>query len=58
MKTTKAPEKIYVSNYSSGLTYNWHPECLAEKDIEYIHADTFIEKACKFLTPPFKDVMI
>ena len=44
-----APEKIYISNYSSGLTYNWHPERLAIKDIEYIRTDAFIEKACEFI---------
>ena len=46
MKANGAPEKIYISNYSSGLTYNWHPERLAIKDIEYIRTDAFIEKAC------------
>ena len=40
-----APEKIYVSNYSSGLTYNWHNERLAVNDIEYTRTDAFIEKA-------------
>lgn len=44
-----APEKIYVSNYSSGLTYNWHDERLAVNDIKYIRADAFIEKAAKWL---------
>ena len=44
-----APEKIYVSNYSSGLTYNWHNERLAVNDIEYTRTDAFIEKACEFL---------
>ena len=44
-----APEKIYVSNYSSGLTYNWHNERLAVNDIEYTRTDAFIEKACNYL---------
>jgi len=43
-----APEKIYVSNYSSGLTYNWHNERLAISDIEYTRTDAFIEKARKW----------
>jgi hypothetical protein len=49
MKANEAPEKIYVSNYSSGLTYNWHNERLAVNDIEYIRTDTFIEKAIEWL---------
>ena len=48
MKANEAPEKIYVSNYSSGLTYNWHPERLAVNDIEYTRTDAFIEKACSW----------
>ena len=47
--TVNVPEKIYVSNYSSGPTYNWHNERLAVKDIEYIRTDAFIEKAKEFI---------
>ena len=43
------PEKIYVSNYSSGLTYNWHNERLAVNDIEYTRTDAFIEKALGYI---------
>ena len=50
----KAPEKIYLSNYSSGVTYNWHNERLAVNDIEYIRTDAFIEKVCKFLDDRIK----
>lgn len=46
MKANETPEKIYVSNYSSGLTYNWHNKRLAVNDIEYTRTDAFIEKAC------------
>lgn len=49
MKANETPEKIYVSNYSSGLTYNWHNERLAVNDIEYTRTDSFIKKACEFL---------
>jgi hypothetical protein len=49
MKANEAPEKIYVSNYSSGLTYNWHNERLAVNDMEYIRTDAFIKKACQFI---------
>ena len=44
-----APEKLYISDYGSEVRYNWHPERLAVKDIEYIRKDAFIEKACEFL---------
>jgi hypothetical protein len=50
----KAPEKIYLSNYNSGVTYNWHNERLALNDIEYIRTDVFIEKVCKFLDDRIK----
>ena len=39
MKANGAPEKIYLSNYSSGVTYNWHNERLAVNDIEYTRTD-------------------
>ena len=45
----KAPEKLYVSDYGSETMYNWHPERLAVKDIEYIRKDAFIEKVCDFI---------
>ena len=45
----ETPEKIYVSNYSSGLTYNWHNERLAVNDIEYTRTDAFIEKAWEWV---------
>lgn len=50
----EAPEKIYLSNYSSGVTYNWHNERLAVNDIEYTRTDAFIEKVCKFLDDRIK----
>jgi hypothetical protein len=49
MEANEVPEKIYVSNYSSGLTYNWHNERLAVNDIEYTRTDAFIEKAVKWI---------
>ena len=49
MKANEAPKKIYVSNYSSGLTYNWYNERLAVNDIEYIRTAAFIEKVCEWL---------
>ena len=49
MKANEAPEKLYVSNYSSGLTYNWHNERLTVNDIEYIRTDAFIVKAVSWM---------
>ena len=45
----EAPERLYVSDYDSEVRYNWHPERLAVKDIEYTRTDAFIEKACLWL---------
>ena len=53
MKANEAPDKIYVSNYSSGLTHNWHNERLAVNDIEYARTDAFIEKAIKYVANHF-----
>jgi hypothetical protein len=39
----EGPKKLYISDYGG---YNWHPERLAVKDIEYIRKDAFIENAC------------
>ena len=49
MKANEAPENIYVSNYSSGLTYNWHNDRLAVNDVEYTRTDTFIQKVVNFM---------
>ena len=42
----KAPEKIYIDDFGSELSFDWHKEHCYEKDIEYIRTDVFIEKAC------------
>lgn len=44
MKANEIPEKIYVTNYSSEVRYNWHDERLAVNDIEYTRTDALIEK--------------
>lgn len=54
MKANEMPEKLYVSDYGSEVRYNWHPERLAEKDVEYTRTDAFIEKVCKFLDDRIK----
>ena len=42
----EAPKKVYICDYGSEIRYNWHPERLAVKDIEYVRKDALIEKAC------------
>ena len=46
MKINEAPEKIYIDDFGSELSQDWHTEHSYEKDIEYIRTDAFIEKAC------------
>jgi len=55
MKANEAPEKLYISDYGSEVRYNWHPERLAVKDIEYIRTDAFIDKACEFFEEYIKE---
>ena len=45
-----APEKIYINDFGSELSYDWHTEHCCESDIEYIRTDVFIEKACEWLS--------
>lgn len=44
----KAPEKIYIDDFGSELSPDWHTEHSYEKDIEYTNTDAFIEKAWDF----------
>lgn len=53
----EAPKKLYVSDYGSETMYNWHPERLAVKDIEYTRTDALIEKAINFLNYKLGDVV-
>ena len=43
----KAPEKIYIDDFGSELSFDWHTEHCYEKDIGYTRTDAFIEKAEK-----------
>ena len=47
MKANEAPEKIYINDFGSELSYDWHTEHCCESDIEYVREDAFIEKACE-----------
>lgn len=53
-----APEKIYLHirpNKEIGST--WHGNKISDNDIEYIRAEAFIEKACKYLEPNVKIIL-
>ena len=45
----EAPEKIFICDYGSEVSYEWHSESEFEakghNDIEYTRTDAFIEKA-------------
>jgi len=49
----KAPEKIYIDDFGSELSFDWHTEHCYEKDIEYTRTDAFIEKAYRWLDSNF-----
>ena len=49
MKPNEAPEKIYINDFGSELSYDWHTEHCCENDIEYIRKDAFIEKALRWM---------
>jgi hypothetical protein len=53
------PEKLYVDTedgLSDSILYGF-TEKRKEDDIEYIRADAFIEKACKYLEPNVKIIL-
>ena len=54
MKTEEAPEKIYIDDFGSELSHDWHTEHCYEKDIEYTRTDAFVEKAVEWLDSVFK----
>lgn len=45
----EAPKKIYIDDFGSELSFDWHTEHSYESDIEYVKKDVFIEKACEFI---------
>lgn len=49
MNANEVPEKIYIDDFGSELSYDWHTEHCYENDIEYIRKDAFIKKACLWL---------
>ena len=45
-----APEKIYIDDFGSELSRDWHTEHSYEKDIEYTRTNAFIEKSFEFFS--------
>lgn len=54
MKTNEAPEKIYIDDFGSELSRDWHTEHSYEKDIEYTRTDAIIERAVQFIKEHFQ----
>ncbi len=52
-----APEKIYINDFGSELSYDWHTEHCCESDIEYVRKDAFIEKACEWLSDTLQTIV-
>ena len=55
MKANEAPEKIYINDFGSELSYDWHTEHCCESDIEYTRTDAFIKKAEEFIYSALND---
>lgn len=58
----EAPEKIFICDYGSELSYEWHSESEFESkchnDIEYTRTDAFIEKAYDFIHRKICDYIV
>lgn len=54
----EAPDKIYLEKEypNNGVLPNGLNYTPSSTDIEYIRTDAFIEKACEWLGPVFKDL--
>lgn len=53
MKANEIPKKIYINDFGSELSFDWHQEHCADNDIEYTRTDAFIEKALAYLNSKF-----
>ena len=49
------PKKVYIDDFGSGFSHGWHTEHCYESDIEYIHKDVFIEKACEWIRENWRE---
>ena len=45
----EAPKKIYIDDFGSELSCDWHTKHSYARDIEYVRKDAFIEKAEEFI---------
>lgn len=45
----EAPKKIYIDDFGSELSFDWHAEHSYARDIEYVRKDAFIKKACDWI---------
>ena len=51
MKANEAPEKLYLHPTAKGkVGKSWLTFPLTNEDVEYARTDTFIEKACEWLS--------
>ncbi len=57
MKANEAPENIYIDDFGSEFSYDWHTEHCCESDIEYTRTDAFIEKVVNFLNYKLDDIV-
>lgn len=55
MKINEVPEKIYIIPHTltDGFCHRWFKEPFKIECIEYVHKDTFIEKAAAYLNEKF-----
>ena len=49
MEANDAPEKIYIDEFGSELSHDWHIENSYEKDIEYTRTDALMEKTREWI---------
>lgn len=56
MKANEVPEKIYFSTDENGTHYYTEGIPFEREYIEYICTDVFVNKACEWLEPVFKNL--
>lgn len=53
----EAPKKIYIDDFGSELSFDWHTEHSYEKDIEYVRKDVFIKRIHELLLSRINDII-
>ena len=56
MKANDAPEKHYLNIDGDGIHYYTEGTPCEREYIEYIRTDVFVNKACEWLEPVFKNL--